>query len=798
MKTSLPIDAYLPKIIEMIAENPYTLIKASAGSGKTTRIPPQLLTVTNQKILILVPRKLVAKMLALRISEELGSEIGSRVGYLFRGERAYSDKTQLLFITEGTLLRLLENDPLLEAFAFVFLDEFHERHLETDLAFYHLQKVNQKRVEKNLPLLKLIFMSATLNTDLLKKNLPHINEFNLEIPPFERTVYYLPNTPSILKIPLPIKVKNALLDKTPIETKGVLVFVAGKKEIQEVLETLKSDEKILALYELAILHGELTKDEQQFALMPPSGSKKKIVIATNIAESSLTIPYINMVIDSGLEREYQGHVTTGFGKLITKKIDRASAEQRAGRSNRTGPGVVFRLYSQIDFEQRSEFKVPAILRAPLSEPILSILKNHQILETTIFLEEPPAYHLEMGYKQLQFLNYINSDKVLHESGKKFDPLFGLRLSLVAEAFSHSKNISIKELIMALREFIPQEIKRDFENALSKIKTLENSRKTISELDELIAHGFLDLTGSFSHDQKFILQNGETFIVHDIVYEKLGRPKFGDLGILLAMGANEEVTAVLPIEAKTILKFDKFLNTELITTINPNGKKKITTKTKLGLLTLKESHHYEDQSNEDKKFQLKNLLDNLTRDFFSSPDFIRFNFFQKFFSLNTIESYDPTLLIDIYLLEWSELEVVSEFHQNEFLQELKEELLQFLNADFAKNFDELFPVKMNFTDKRDTLLHYEIQGVEYIVFVESYMQDFYGLSTGPSIADGKLMLTFKLLGPHKRALQVTKDLNSFWTKTYKEMHKELNREYPRHHWPENPMSAKPVLLKRMLS
>lgn len=795
---TLPIDAHLPEIMQMITGNTFTLIKASPGSGKTTRVPPELLRVTGKKILILEPRRLAAKMQARRIAEEIACEVGDTVGYLFKGERALKDSTQLLFITEGTLLRFLEKDPLLLDYSYVILDEFHERHLETDLAFYHLQKINQKRKRENLPPLHLVFMSATLNTRLLQEKLGSLSEFNVEIPPFKNDIHYLPNTPSILNAPLTLKIKNVISTLPLIASNGILIFVPGKREIEEVLESLRNDQNIISHYELAPLHGELSKEEQNFALQSPKNGKKKIVVSTNIAESSLTIPYVNIVIDSGLEREFQGNVVTGFGKLITKKIDRASADQRAGRANRTGPGVVYRLYSQLDYEQRDAFKVPALLRAPLMEPIISILKNHDIFEKDFFLESPPNYNLEMGFKQLSFLNLLNASGSLSENGRCVDQSLGLRLSLIAKAFGSTEGIKISDLLYYLRHFLDPETRKDFERTLNSQKKDPNALKKISDLDELILHGFLDLVGVISAEKKVVLQNGEHFNLHPSVEDNIGTLKAGNLIIVQSMGPKEEISSLIPIEPVSILAFKNFLTEEVVSGVTQTGKKKITTKTKLGLITLQETHHYEEHSVDEQNQQIKNILQSLTRNFLNGSDSIRFQFYQKFYSENEITLFDPNLLIDVTFLEWCELERIEEFHHHEFLKELKSELLTYLNANKASEFDQLFPKKMRFTDRRETDLHYEIHGDEYMVFVESFMQDFYGLSDGPKIAEGQLPLIFRLLGPHKRALQTTKDLKSFWTNTYQGMHKELSREYPRHHWPENPEKAPPVLLKRMLA
>ena len=782
----------------MIAQNDYTLIKASPGSGKTTRIPAEMLKISAKKILVLEPRKIAAKLQAQRISDELNIETGKLVGYIFKGEQVVTQSTKLLFITEGTLLRFLENDPLLKAYEYIFLDEFHERHLETDLAFYHLQKINQKRLKDNLPRIKIIFMSATLNTDLLREKLGALEEFNIELPPNPLSVNYLPNTPSVLNERLPIKIKNALKSPTEHPVSGVLIFVPGKKEINDVIDSLSQDQEFTAIYEITALHGELSKNEQQLALSPTNGERKKIVVATNIAESSITIPFINVVIDSGLERENVGNVITGFGKLVTKKISRASAEQRAGRANRTGPGTVFRLYSKLDYDQREKFKKPSLLRAPLMEPLISILKNHQELEKDVFLESPPIFHIEKGIQQLKFLNIIDENSKLSPKGIALNPSLDFRLSLIVQAYQFTKDITEKEVCSYLNDYLDFETKIDFEKALTKVKKSSSDIKLIADIDELILQGFIDLLGYISTDKKIILQNGESFYLSKDFFDKYGKLPEETLCIVTSMNANEEINGIITVEKKSLESFSAISQTETQIIKNPNGKNKIITKKKIGVITLEEKSHFEDQSQDDKSEVIKNEIDKLTTDFFNDPDFIRISFFAKFFGKNNIEDFETSILKEVYVLEWSELEQIETFHKTEFIRELKNELLGFLNPEYALKFEDIFPPSMRFSDRRETKLHYEIHGEEHLVFVESYMQDFYGLNNGPSIAEGKIQLTFRLLGPHKRALQVTKDLTSFWSKTYKEMYNELNRDYPRHYWPTNPESAKPFLLKRMIN
>lgn len=800
----LPINQYLNQISHMILSARYSIINASTGSGKTTKVPAALLEHTANKILVLEPRRLAAKMQATRISFDLKTNVGELIGYLFKGERAYTKETRLLFITEGTLVRLIENDPLLREYEIIFLDEFHERHLETDIAFYHLKKIMEERLRLSIPL-HVVFMSATIDTQFLKKKIPDLKEFSVIVPPFPQTIFFLQNNPITLKEKLAIKVKTVLKEQIPKQNDpvtGILIFVPGKREIDELLQSLNTDEELMNHYDIAPLHGELSKSEQEFALSNScTNTRIKIVISTNIAESSLTIPFVNVVIDSGLEREYQGNVKTGFGKLITKKIARANADQRAGRSNRVANGYVYRLYSEQDYESRPKFKVPEVMRSSLMEPYLSILRLHNSIETNYFLEAPPIYHQEISFQQLEFLTLIDKSLHLTKKGRDLDLSLDLRLALIESEIPAITINQTKDLLHILSPYLERELKKDFELKLrNKMAKSYGATPNEMDLDEILLHGFLDVVGIISAHKKVILHNGENFILHPCVEEKCGKLPEGTFVIILMTNAADEVTDIYPIEVSALLNFKHALNEVSTDEITSSGKKKTIHKSKLGILTLSEYVTFSEKNNEDKNSERKALIQNLLDSFINSDDFIRYKFFSFFYGngQSKCDNYDSQMLIDIYFLEWSDLEVITSQHHEEFLRELKSEMLDFINKEKSHDFDNLFPIKINFSDKRSTKLHYEIHNENlYEVYAESVIQDFYGLKHSPSIAEGKLPLTFKLLGPHKRALQVTKDLNSFWVNNYPQMQKELSRDYPRHHWPLDPKTAAPILLKRQL-
>jgi ATP-dependent helicase HrpB len=282
-KIILPIDSHIPEILKAVKNYSTIIVKASPGSGKTTRLPWALSNEIKRKIVVLEPRRLAAKLAAKRIAEENGLNLGQEIGYHFRFEKNFQEDSKVIFYTEGTFLKKFLNDPFLKDIDLVILDEFHERHLETDLALALLRDLQQKKE------LKIILMSATIETEL-QEQFQDCNSIEIEANQYPVEVKYLPNQPRIISMPLELKVKKALEETTG----DTLVFLPGMREMLKTQEILNHSRQVL------LLHADLSKDEQEKALLP--SSDRKIILSTNIAESSITIPGITTVIDSGIQR----------------------------------------------------------------------------------------------------------------------------------------------------------------------------------------------------------------------------------------------------------------------------------------------------------------------------------------------------------------------------------------------------------------------------------------------------------------------------------------------------------------
>ena len=365
--TPLPIDPFIPSVIEALAGRS-AIVVAPPGSGKTTRLPAAisesgLLSAEHPNVLVLQPRRIAARAAATRVAEERGWSLGGQVGYQVRFERRVSRTTRLRFITEGILTRLLLGDPFLESIGAVVLDEFHERSLHTDLALALLREVRQDV----RPDLILVIMSATLDAEPVARFLGGCPIVRAEGRSYPVAVEYRPtDRPASAEAILPL-VQEWLDD--PGGNGHLLVFLPGLSEIRRVCKRLEPIAE-QAGARVFPLHGSFSSDEQDRALRP--SDRRKIILSTNIAETSLTIDGVNTVIDTGLARSVSFDPDRGIDRWALGRISRASADQRAGRAGRTGPGRCIRLWSQREERGFAAFEVPEIHRVDLSGTVLAL------------------------------------------------------------------------------------------------------------------------------------------------------------------------------------------------------------------------------------------------------------------------------------------------------------------------------------------------------------------------------------------------------------------------------------------
>jgi ATP-dependent helicase HrpB len=404
----LPIDSLLPDITRSLAEHPALVLQAPPGAGKTTRVPRALLDAglaDRGQIVVLEPRRLAARMAARRVADEMGEKVGETVGFQVRFEDVSSRKTRIRYVTEGVLGRKLLTSPNLGEVAVVVLDEFHERHLQGDVALALVERLRRS----SRPDLRVVAMSATLATEPLSAFLgaPVIrSEGRL----FDVHVDHLPSRDDR---PLASQVASAVRRLASDDLDGdVLVFLPGAAEIRRAREAC---ERIAAEADLslAVLHGDLSPQEQDAALVRME--RRKIILSTNVAESSITIDGVVAVIDSGLARVASHSPWSGLPRLRTEKVSRASAAQRTGRAGRTRPGKCLRLYTRADFESRPENDVPEIRRVDLAQTWLELLAMNAL--DAPWLEPPPEAHVRAAEELLRRLGALDPSRRITETGR---------------------------------------------------------------------------------------------------------------------------------------------------------------------------------------------------------------------------------------------------------------------------------------------------------------------------------------------------------------------------------------------
>ena len=761
-RSSLPIDSYVDEILNAIRDYSTIIVKASPGSGKTTRLPWAVAKKLDTKVVVLEPRRLAAKLAAQRIAEEEKLSLGNEVGYHFRFEKNMSPETRLIFYTEGTFLKRFLTDKTLSGTDVVILDEFHERHLDTDLALALLRDLQEKRN------LKIILMSATLDLELLK-SFPDSKIIEINAPHFPVEVSYLPNQPSILNQTLEQKVKKAV-DSSDGDS---LVFLPGMREMLRVQDVLNGD------YEVHLLHAELSKEEQARALL--TSKRRKIILATNIAESSVTIPGIQVVIDSGIQREAWYSPWNGLKFIVDQKVTKSSAIQRAGRAGRTGPGICLRLYSQQDYQEREDHTIPEIERADLSDVCLLVAGTGL---TPNWFSPPPQEKWKKSQKLLQSLGAIDDQRVITSIGR--DMLHFPLDARLSRVLIEGEKLTFKGK-QSLLQYICQDIEKDRSGTLRKRLSfyLNSEGKDESHWEKCLLTGFIDQVAKFRHKQRdFIHFSGKVLKAH---------ASLSDLEegyyIILDITQRQEAVQVVEVLEEWLWEVDPFPFSEE-EEINMRPSVSVVRKTRLGSIVVEESSmklSWSAISSETRKKiieQSKPILQEELEKWKQTPRAERLLFWVRMKEKN-LDDVLSDLSVEEYFtneesLSWENVQT--------FIQYKIESKLD------ISDLERELPSKIDLGGRRELIVHYPTGMDPYL---EAPIQDFYGLEVTPSILNGKFPLTLKLLGPHKRPIQITRDLKNFWSKTYQEMKKEYQRDYPRHYWPDKPWEAKPFLLKSHL-
>ena len=813
----LPIDAIIPQITQALKSGPAVVIQAPTGSGKTTRTPPALLDsgiLGDGQLIMLQPRRVAARACAHAMASMRGEITGDAIGYQIRFEKRASHKTRILVVTEGILTRRFQSDPLLEGVSCVVLDEFHERSIHTDLALAFLKELAEIRDD-----LKIVVMSATLKAEPVSQFL-----FNCPVLTAESRAWPL----AILYQPIPPRHPHGLACEAAIKTLlsdpnddggHILIFLPGAPEIRRTLQHLQATDWGA---DLMPLHGSLTSREQDAVLAP--GGRRRIILATNIAETSLTIEGVSAVIDSGWKKALIHDPGKGIDRLDTVRISRASATQRAGRAGRTGPGRALRLWDQGYHAIMAEEDPPEMAQADLASMTLQILDFHgPDLSSFPFFQKPPQAALEGALNLLQLLGAIHQNHRLTEKGKSLNGLplhpriasimyCAAKMDMISDgagicALLSERSPNLKGHLMDQLEAISKarpghdrtmgrilDVKTQLKKQATRIwpkATFHSKSPNSSQLARMILAGYPDRLCVVRSPGMGVMVGGRgvTFETHNESFSLFLALDLVEVGTHRVAGKArqivpltlEDVTSVL--ETKTIeaAVFDEKRETVMGVrridyaglTIQEKSGVKLDAHSAANILTEQAAAQFPKIFQPNPKasallFRLRFAADKMPEE--SWPDF----------SEEGLKARLPELcqgkksFNDLKKLDW----------QSIFLNNLSWPLRRLL--------DKEVPERLEVPSGSMVAIDYEstFEAAGYPILAVR-LQEMFGQSDTPRIAKGRVPLLLHLLAPNFRPCQITRDLKGFWDKTYIEVRKELRQRYPKHSWPEDPWTAQPM-------
>jgi len=854
--TPLPIDGAVPAIVRAVETDGAVVVEAPPGAGKTTRVPSALLDVRlagTGEIWVLEPRRLPARLAALRVAAERGERVGETVGYSVRFDEAAGPRTRLRFMTEGLFVRRLLADPELRGVSAVVLDELHERHVATDLALAWLRRLR----EGPRPELAVVAMSATLEAEPVRAFLAgagrRATTVRSEGRRFEVAIEHLPVAQASDDRPLERRIAGAVRQLLREEPDGdLLVFLPGAAEIRRAQAALA---ELPQASELAILplHGEMPLEEQTRAVRP--AGRRKVVLATNVAESSVTIDGVVAVVDAGLARVAAHSPWTGLPTLALAKISRAAADQRAGRAGRTRPGRALRLYTQHDFEQRPAYDPPEIARVDLTDLAMTLAAlGVGDADALDWLEPPPAAAwgaarellgrlgaiattgdlTDVGRRMLRFATHPRLARLVVEGeARGAGDAAALAAALIGErdiragaraSFGSGpggrpdRGADVVDLVDLYREaeagrFRPDLLRRLELDGRAVEEVGRVRRQLASALDgrrgradapaEAQGLRLAMLTAFPDRVARRREPGGKTAILAASGSAELGLEQTGDW--LLAVDVVEDrktgrggLSGRAPIvRLSSRIEPDWVLDlfAERVVEIDRRGfdprteRVERTTGLAFGALALDARTEPAPPDEETARLLAEAAL---ARGIDKLPggEAIPALLQRIAFARQAApEAPLPTLGADAV----SDLVRLACVGRNSFAE------LATPGADLGAAVLAALPHEARraldaLAPVQITLSGGRTVPVHYDPtsppWIESRLQDFFGTRAAPAIGGGRLPLTVHLLAPNGRAVQVTRDLAGFWTQHYPALRRELGRRYPRHPWPEDGATATP--------
>ncbi len=806
----LPVSVVLEDIAEALATRKRAVLSAPPGAGKTTLVPLHLLNEDWRacgKIILLEPRRLAARAAAGRMAELLHEDVGETVGYRMRLDTRISSKTKIEVVTEGVFARMVLDDPELAGVSTVIFDEFHERSLDGDFGLALALDVQSGLRED----LRILVMSATLDVDrisALMDDAPVIQSLGRTFP---IDIRYEDRWQGVQ---VDEKVAKAITETHASETGSILAFLPGQAEITRAASRLEGrfpvDTDIIPLY------GNLSQKDQDAAIKPAPAGRRKIVLATSIAETSITIDGVRVVIDSGLQRLPVFEPATGITRLETVRVSRASADQRAGRAGRTEPGVAIRLWHQGQTAALNAFTPPQILASDLSGLALD-LAHWGVHDPSMlaFLDAPPEAALKESVALLKNLGALDDGGGLTRQGHLMRGLsLPPRLAAMVIA-SASEGAGKKAAMLAvmlteqglggndvdlderLRRFLSdrseraQAARKLASRLLDAIDVKTPAAEAPSEAGPLLLHAYPDrIALQRGARGRYVMANGRGAELPET--ERLAASKMLVVADIIGRAAQPRVLAAAAIERVDIEEQMPHLivQQEQLLFDKASGQARARKVTRLGAIILDETplprpdgeQAAQALSNGVKEFGLGILP--FSKETLQLRD--RIGFLNASIGEPWPDVSDAALLSR--LAEW----FVPFQSGARSLQEIRpgslsEGILSLVPHEVARDLGRLAPTHFEAPTGQRHAIRYDASEPTLSIRV----QELFGLKAHPSIAQGRLPLLLELTSPAHRPIQTTRDLPGFWAGSWKDVRADMRGRYPRHPWPEDPASALPT-------
>ncbi|WP_187768040.1 ATP-dependent helicase HrpB [Paenibacillus sp. PL91] len=832
----LPIDAVLPELLESLRSGANAVLVAEPGAGKTTRVPLALLDqpwLLGKKIIMLEPRRLAARSAAQFMAKTLGEQAGETVGYRVRLDSRVGPRTRIEVVTEGVLTRMLQEDPGLEQVGAVLFDEFHERHLHGDLGLALCLQSQQLLREE----LRLIVMSATLAAEPIAELLGGAPIVRSEGRVFPVSTHY---APARVTWPIEPYMARTIIEALRAHDGDVLAFLPGVAEIRRTARKL-NELGLSSDIRIEELHGSLPLEKQDSAVAPCSAGERKIVLATSIAESSLTVEGVKIVVDSGLMRVPRFSPRTGMTRLETVPVSAASADQRRGRAGRLAPGSCYRLWTELEHPYLPEQSTPELLEADLAALALELaiwgIQDPLELE---WLTPPPSAAYEQAKALLRQLNAIDDSGKPTAAGKAMAQ-FGLHprlgaMILLASEMGAARVACEAAALLSERDLLPQERNVDvqlrlellyrltgraagaskaphggsvqhpssgaayriaaqadqWERLVSKLPPIQHSEPHGNQvpLGVLLGLAYPDRIAQRRSDGRYVLANGRGAVLPEL--QPLSRSAYLAACELDDAGSESRMRLAAELSLPMIEKYmGSYIMDEDVVEWDAEAQAvRARKRARLGSIVLKES--ILQKPNED---QVADVLLAAIKQagFVMLPMSKQAQQLKARMKLMALAGEDWPDASDEVLLESLEQWLKPHLYGMRSRSDLQRlSMLQLLEGKLSwkqkQELDEHVPthimvpsgsrIPVDYSDPESPVLAVRLQ-------------ELFGLKETPMLARGRLPVTLHLLSPSQRPVQVTRDLRSFWENAYFEVKKDLKGRYPKHYWPDDPYSAVPT-------